>query len=120
MIVELLSANYVEIRYTPSSDVAMGEVTQLNDCFGFPLADVASGEEGSFIIKAEKVKAPKLAGVVFDSGEDLYWLSAGTDDMSNVDGGATDYLLGFSFKEYASALTECIMAFDGRAEFLKA
>lgn len=120
MLVELLSQQYLEIRHNPAGDVAAGTMTQIEDVFGFPIADVAAGEEGSFIIQAEKVRMVKLAGVTLKEGEALYWISATTDNMTNVDGGATDYLLGFNIKDEASAILTCLVAFDGRAEFLKA
>lgn len=120
MLVELLSANYTEIRHNPVGAVPAGTMTQINDTFGFPLADVAAGAEGAFIIEAEKVRMVKLAGVTIAEGEAVYWLSAGTDDISNVDGGASDFLMGFSNEDQASASLTIVVKFDGTAEFLKA
>lgn len=120
MLVEVLSSSYIEVRYTPGADIPAGTMTQLEDIYGFPLADVPSGEEGAFIIQAEKVRMPKLAGVTFLKGEALYWLSAGTDNLSNVDGGADDILMGFTVAPEASATVLCEVVFDGREEFRKA
>jgi hypothetical protein len=118
MLLELLSANYVEVRHTPSSAVAMGTLTALNDTYGFPLADVAADEEGSFIIEAEKVRGPKGTDITTDVGEAAYWDNTGDDDISNV---ATDsILIGTMFEANVQAATTQIITFDGKAAFLKA
>lgn len=118
MVVELLSKNYTETRHTPVSAVPAGTMTLLNDTYGFPLADVAAGEEGAFIIKAEKVRCPKEAPQVQAEGESAYWDDVTNDNVTNVVG--SNKLIGSIQKPAASADTTTIIQFDGREAFLKA
>lgn len=122
MLVELLSADYNEIRHNPAADVPMGTLTLIEDMIGFPLADVDISVQaiGAFVTRSPKVRMVKQAGVTIKEGEALYWVSATTDDITNVDGGATDYFVGFATEDQASASTTIVVDFDGRAEFLKA
>ena len=118
MVVELLSKNYTEIRHTPVGAVPAGTMTLINDTYGFPITDIAAGIEGTFIIKAEKVRCPKQAPEVQAEGENAYWDSAVNDNVTNVVG--ANFLIGTFQRDALSADTTTILAFDGREAFLKA
>jgi predicted RecA/RadA family phage recombinase len=118
MILELLSKNYTEIRHTPVAAIPAGTLTALNDTYGFPISDVAANTEGSFVVKAEKVRGPKGTDQTFAEGEAIYWENVTNDDLDNVAGALP--LLGICFEASALANTTAIIEFDGFAAFLKA
>lgn len=115
MLLEILSANYVEIRHTATVDIPQGTLTTFNDVLAFPLADVLDTKEGMFISNAEKVRGDKAA-VAIDEGEPIYF-DSGADNLTNVSGG--NKLVGYNFRAVEMADSKIIFKFNGYSAFLK-
>lgn len=107
---DLRSAEYRELQFTPGSPIAAGEFFQLNDINGFPLVDLVSGKLGVLITKAQKVKAAKDTGVAVLAGEKAFFILA-SNIVTNVVG--TNILIGHFVEDAVMAATEVLIAFDG-------
>ena len=89
---ELTAKTYEELRVVPGAAKDAGEVELFGSTYGFYLdeftaAEFAAGESATLITKAENVKVTKIAGVVWVTGDPIFWLSA-TENFTNVDNGS--------------------------------
>lgn len=107
---DLRSAQYSELKYTPGGAVPAGEFTVVNDINGFPIANLVASEEGVLITKADKVMAAKDATVAVNAGEKAYFNTT-NNNMTNVVG--ANILSGHFVEDAVSAATEVLVFFDG-------
>lgn len=113
-ILELKSANYVEIQKLAAGDLVAGELVTLQEVNGFPMIDVLTGAQYALITKAEKVKVEKTAAAIV-AGDAVYYVNA-TDNVAI----AGDILLGYAYEDAADVDSHIIIVFDGMAAFEKA
>jgi len=114
-IVDLRSAEYIPAIITAAAAAYdAGDMVQEEEAAGFVLTDVASGAKYSLIIKADQVRALKVAEAI-DAGDDVYYdLSA--ELFTKV---ATDnVLLGSCLEDAALGDDDVLMTFDGRSKTL--
>ncbi len=112
-ILELFSVNYTEIQKVAVGVLAAGELVTLQEVNGFPVIDVAIGDQYTLITKAEKVKVEKTAAAIL-AGDAVYYVNA-TDNVAI----AGDILLGYAYEDAADSDTHIIIVFDGMAAFEK-
>lgn len=114
---EVMAKDYEEIRYTPSGSALLaGVLVNTGNAYGFPVADIADGEEGILVVRCQNVKVAKEAALAVSNGDALYFdTTAREADKTN-----TNVLVGFANKPALAADTHVYMNFDGRAAFLKA
>ncbi len=113
-IFELFSKDYTEIQKVAVAALDAGELVTLQETNGFPLIDVAIGDQYTLITKGEKVKAAKTAAAIL-AGDAVYHVTA-TDNVAI----AGDTLVGYAYEDAAIDTTHIIIVFDGEAAFLKA
>jgi len=105
---ELTAKTYEELRVVPGATKVMGDIELYGSTYGFYLdtfsaAEFAAGESATLITKAENVKVTKIAGVVWVTGDPIFWLSA-TENFTNVDNG-TGVRVGTAYQAAESADT---------------
>lgn len=105
---ELLSSEYLDAIVVPGSDVAAGAIVDGFDIESFAFTDIKSGEAGTVIVKANKVRAKKEAPLVINALDVVYYHATGVNKTA-----ASGVRVGYAIAAAASADTTVDIAFDG-------
>jgi len=111
---ELVSSDYKQMVAVAAADLSAGDWVNHVDCYGFPLADVDSGDSYTLVYEG-KVRVAKATGTAWTAGDAVYHVTA-NDNYAL----AGDVFAGFVSEAAASADATGIIEFDGRAAYLKA
>lgn len=112
---ELLSKSYEMIKVTPGAAKADGVIETHNDINGFypvefTAAQFAAGEKATLVIRADRVKAEKIAAEAWLPGEWVYWDGVAVK-TSNVAGALKK--IGYVGEAAIATTTHGIIIFDG-------